>query len=380
MLPVPLTLLILMLKINSWMQSKVPQIKLKVLQSKIKLKILQSKLKFKVRQLKVLQTTMLKLVKMYPCSLCNNWPQHNQSLLVWWCLPLKYFIKIGLERNLNSQVNLKKMQNHIFSVLGIGWKHTTFPTRSKSDVFYLTLTGEARLWYESLAPLDNDWPALQNKFRWQYSKIGNTPKQLFHTWRTFKFDENTDTIDSYILRMSQVAAMLNYGEMQILENFKNTLPYQPYSTLINVNNLRDAIVLAKRVLMKEKLDRLLTGQSSTPFMRATSNDNYSVPTNNKRGVTFDAMETLERNIDCIDKLASLVSDMKMTIDWEQSPYKPRIYQGRARNQNSNQQNFTHRNRSFSRGRNQSGNRGNYNYRHNYRTNYKKQIKRQMEQS
>ena len=43
------------------------------------------------------------------------------------------------------------------------------------------------------------------------------PKLLFHAWRTFKFDENTDTIDSYVLRMSQVAAMLNYGEMQILE-------------------------------------------------------------------------------------------------------------------------------------------------------------------
>ena len=40
---------------------------------------------------------------------------------------------------------------------------------------------------------------------------------------TFKFDENMDAIDSYVLRMSQVAAMLNYGEMQILENFKNTL-------------------------------------------------------------------------------------------------------------------------------------------------------------
>ena len=25
--------------------------------------------------------------------------------------------------------------------------------------------------------------------------------------------------------------------------------------------------------------------------------------------------------------------MKMTIDWKQSPYKPRIYQGRSRNQN-----------------------------------------------
>ena len=100
-----------------------------------------------------------------------------------------------------------------------------FPEGDKVRCFHVTLIGEARLWYESLAPLDDNWPTLQNKFRWQYSKIGNTPEQLFHAWRTFKFDENTYTIDSYVLRMSQVAAMLNYGEMQILENFKNTLPY-----------------------------------------------------------------------------------------------------------------------------------------------------------
>ena len=53
--------------------------------------------------------------------------------------------------------------------------------------------------------------------------------------------------------MSQVAAMLKYGEMQILENFKNTLPYQLYSTLINVNNLRDAIDLAKECSQKKNL-------------------------------------------------------------------------------------------------------------------------------
>ena len=103
-----------------------------------------------------------------------------------------------------------------------------FPEGEKVRHFRVTLIGEARLWYESLAPLDNDWPTLQNKFRWQYSKIGNTPEQLFLAWRTFKFDENTDSIDSYVLRMSQVAAMLDYGEMQILENFRNTLPYQLY--------------------------------------------------------------------------------------------------------------------------------------------------------
>ena len=71
-----------------------------------------------------------------------------------------------------------------------------FPEGEKVRCFRVTLIGEARLWYESLAPLDNDWPALQNKFRWQYSKIGNTPEQLFHAWRTFKFDKNTDSVDS----------------------------------------------------------------------------------------------------------------------------------------------------------------------------------------
>ena len=225
-----------------------------------------------------------------------------------------------------------------------------------------------------LALLVNDWPALQNKFRWQYSKIGNTPKQLFHAWRTFTFDENMDTVDYYVLRMSQVTAMLNYGEMQILENFKNTLPYRLYSTLINVNNLRDAIDLAKKVLTKEKLDMQLTGQSSTPFMKASSNDSHSPQNHHKKGVTFDTMETLERNSDCIDRLTSLVSDMEMTMDRKQSPYKPKIYQGRSRNQNVNRQNFTPRNRSFSRGRNQGGNRGNYNNRNNYRPNYRNRLR------
>ena len=209
-----------------------------------------------------------------------------------------------------------------------------FPEGDKVRHFCLTLIGEARLWFKLLAPLDDDWPALQNKFRWQYSKIGNTPKQLFHAWRTFKFDENTDTIDSYVLRMSQVAAMLNYGEMQILENFRNTLLIRFSSTLINVNNLRDAIDLAKRALTKEKLDRQLTRQSSTPFMRATSNDNSLPQNHHKKGVTCDAMETLERNSNCIDRLTSLVSNMKMTMDRKQFPYKPKIYQGRSWNQNA----------------------------------------------
>ena len=92
--------------------------------------------------------------------------------------------------------------------------------------------------------------------------------------------------------------------------------------------------MAKRVLTKEKLDRQLNGQSSTPFLKVTSNNGCHSPQNQqKKGVIFDAMEMLERNSDCIDRLTSLVSNLKKTMD-RNLQYKPKIYQGRSRNQNT----------------------------------------------
>ena len=143
----------------------------------------------------------------------------------------------------------------------------------KVQRFCLTLLGEARLWYESLIPIANDWPALQNNFRRQYSKLGNTPEQHFHQRRSFSFHENNDNVDSYITKVSQYAAFLNYGELQILELQKNTLPSRLYLILFHVDNFRDAVTTAKRVLTKEKIDMLKAGQSSaTPFMRVSDSN------------------------------------------------------------------------------------------------------------
>ena len=86
----------------------------------------------------------------------------------------------------------------------------------KVQIFCLTLVGEARLWYEPLEPINVDWQGLQNLFRQQYSKIGNTREQLIHAWRSFHFDENTETIDLYVTCIKQVATLLVYGEPQIL--------------------------------------------------------------------------------------------------------------------------------------------------------------------
>ena len=74
-------------------------------------------------------------------------------------------------------------------------------------------------------------------------------------WRSFHYDKNTDTIDSYVSKVKQVAVLLNYGEPQILELFKNTLPNRLYYMLYQIDDLRTAIETAKRVLTKENIDK-----------------------------------------------------------------------------------------------------------------------------
>ena len=49
--------------------------------------------------------------------------------------------------------------------------------------------------------------------------------------------------------------------------FKNTLPTRSYWVLFPIEDLRQAVETAKRIVTKKKIDRQLVDQSSfTPFM------------------------------------------------------------------------------------------------------------------
>ena len=100
-------------------------------------------------------------------------------------------------------------------------------------------------------------------FRQQYSKIINTREQLFHAWRSLHFDENTETIDAYVHYLRQVANLLGYQDLQVLEVFKNTLPSKFYWVLFPIEDLGVAVDTAKRMLTKEKIDKELAGQTTS---------------------------------------------------------------------------------------------------------------------
>ena len=90
---------------------------------------------------------------------------------------------------------------------------------------------------------------------------------LFHVWRSFHFDENTERLGAYVTHIRQVAALLGYSKPQVLEVLKNTLLMRVYCVLFPVDDLRLAMETVKSILTKEKIDRQLAGQSSsTPFI------------------------------------------------------------------------------------------------------------------
>ena len=150
-------------------------------------------------------------------------------------------------------------------------------------------------------------------------KLGNTHEQLFHAWRSSTFNENTETIDSYVTRIRQLANLLGYGEPQILEVFKNTLPTKLYWVLFPIENLRQAVDTAKRILTKEKLDKQLMGQTSTsPFLSFREETDKRVP--------FNARDELG---DKIDKLTVVMSKLAVIDNHERRPFKPHIYKSRG---------------------------------------------------
>ena len=132
--------------------------------------------------------------------------------------------------------------------------------------------------------------------------------------------------------------------------FKNTVPNRLYWVLFSIDNLHEAVEKAKRFLTKEKIDRQMTGQSSTPFMKLTDKK--------RKFVTFDAKDALEKTSENMERMMALMDKMYIKLEQIDVPYKPQIYQ-RGRGQNwrqFNQGNNWRGYRSFSRSHNE-GNRG-----------------------
>ena len=188
--------------------------------------------------------------------------------------------------------------------------------------FPLTLTNEAILLYQAIHPFQCSLEELQEIFSNHFSKVDNTREQLFHAWISFHFNENADIIDAFVQRMRQVAALLNYGELQILKVYKNTLPSLFNWVLFPIKNLGQAVETVKRTLTKEMLDRQLAGHStgSSPLLTIKEKNEQR-----HNRVVFNKSSAVGAKI---DKLTSMIETLS-THNRQAKAFKSRVYQGRG---------------------------------------------------
>ena len=84
--------------------------------------------------------------------------------------------------------------------------------------------------------------------------------------------------------------------------------------LFPIDNLCEAVETAKQFLTKEKIDRQMTGQSTTPFMKLTEKK--------RKTVTFDARDALEKTSKNMERMTALMDKMYIKLDPKELPYNP----------------------------------------------------------
>ena len=94
---------------------------------------------------------------------------------------------------------------------------------------------------------------------------------------------------NYAICKRQVAALLGYGKPQVLEVFKNTIPSRLHWDLLPIEDLRQAVETAKRILTKERIDGQLADQPmSTPSTNINDSTGY-----NQKAVPLDNQNVLD---------------------------------------------------------------------------------------
>ena len=89
--------------------------------------------------------------------------------------------------------------------------------------------------------------------------------------------------------------------------------------IVSIEDLRQAVETAKKILTKGKLDKQLTGQTSTStFM--------SIRDRSERKVLFNARDELG---DKIDKLTVMMGRLAARDSDDKRPFKPQIYRSKG---------------------------------------------------
>ena len=97
--------------------------------------------------------------------------------------------------------------------------------------------------------------------------------------------------------------------------------------LYQINDLRVVVETARRLLIKEQMDKEAGQSITSPFMQVSQTSPKNKDKMEKK-VSFSAVEAMERTTGNIERLASLMDRVDTKLNRREDQYRPRVYQGR----------------------------------------------------
>ena len=112
---------------------------------------------------------------------------------------------------------------------------------------------------------------LKTKFLKEFSSFGKTPHEWLHAWINLKSNHETDNIDEYIQKFTDLANLLNYPDDQQVQVFKMAMPEAVELQIQDCATMDWCIAKAKQCLaicqpttLVSKVSSLSLAQSSPP--------------------------------------------------------------------------------------------------------------------
>ena len=224
------------------------------------------------------------------------------------------------------------------------------PDTKWTHKFRLFLEGEARDWYNDLAPVPADWDTLMELFCKRFCVFGQTEEDWHDAWSRLAFDKATDNIDKFINKVKRLARQLRFRDQSILIKLKQLFPEKADTWLV-VHDLDEMCGYLKKIYSPYNLRQVDPTQaaapstaapgSASPFMASPMHsDPYHLRvTTQDRRVHFDDSSLLRDSINNLNNSIQRMNRMPQgnhRNDHNQfprppKPYKPYIMKGRGRN-------------------------------------------------
>ena len=184
------------------------------------------------------------------------------------------------------------------------------------------MDAKARLWYDEIEALPDDWDTLANQFKARFCIYGQTVEEWYEYWSKLHFDPSSDQdIEDLITDIKALADLCQFGDQQQVTKIKSIFP-QHRMNWFQVQE-RNTLFQMLRALYPKNRNTPTSSISTSGSFTAVHKPHNRVQALPQR-VTFQPDEVIADAIDsAVDRLGETVERIALASERRDSKGKDR---------------------------------------------------------